>query len=105
MIHWPPGRITKDRLRHTEPVGPCHYCEVMTYGTISTAARYDPNRMATRDHIIPLFLGGSKDGDMVLACWSCNSARGHIPYEVYVYFMRQRGRHLPHAQKAAEAHQ
>ena len=45
----------------------------------------------TRDHLVPRFLGGTDHhNNLVLACYTCNSMRGHMT----VYAWRKRLKYL-----------
>lgn len=61
----------------------CHYCGVLTVQR--TAIATDPNLDRTVDHKVPVDRGGKDEFDnLVLACRACNSAKGTLPYEVFL---------------------
>lgn len=69
--------------------GRCIYCNALF-----TAAK-----RATRDHLVPLFYGGTAwPLNLVLACHSCNSRRGEIPFRTFCRLLspRQNERILQH---------
>ena len=52
----------------------CIYCNVL----------FDNGIHATRDHLIPVLFGGTDWAlNIVMACWSCNTRRGTIPFRTY----------------------
>lgn len=69
--------------------GRCIYCNALF-----TAAK-----RPTRDHLVPLFYGGTAwPLNLVLACHSCNSRRGEIPFRTFCRLLspRQNERILQH---------
>lgn len=48
---------------------------------------YCPAIGNTKDHVIPLSLGGKKNGKKVPACMLCNVTRGNMPQELFIKFM------------------
>jgi 5-methylcytosine-specific restriction endonuclease McrA len=58
----------------------CHYCkQVMTFASSARGNR--PGNKATLEHKQAIARGGEHTfGNCVLACWSCNSAKGSKPY-------------------------
>lgn len=66
---------------HGREGGRCFYCDkhvnLHTIGSCST--RWPDPNAATLDHFIPRSRGGRNSFDnMVLACFSCNNARGDM---------------------------
>lgn len=53
--------------------GRCKYC-----GGPTALGGEGPN-MATRDHVRPRSKGGKQAGNLVLACFKCNNAKGSGP--------------------------
>jgi 5-methylcytosine-specific restriction endonuclease McrA len=54
--------------------GRCLYCD----------AEFSASRMWSKDHIVPLTLGGTEFAwNLVASCRSCNSRRGNIPFFTY----------------------
>lgn len=63
-------------LSGREPRGPCYWCGTPTFkGVKFSPGRPQPKDTATRDHLLPLSLGG-RGTRTVLACADCNSRRG-----------------------------
>lgn len=68
----------------------CCYCDIETH----LAMEPGPNdTMATKEHIVPRSKGG-KDNieNLTIACYSCNTARGNKPIEVFLksQYMQER---------------
>lgn len=64
-----------DKLFHRDG-GVCHYCGIDCVRVPS--GKRAPHNMATRDHIVPRFLGGENGlGNYVLSCSKCNGDRGN----------------------------
>lgn len=62
--------------------GKCHYCKRMV--RVKHVKKDDPLR-ATLDHVIPRSKGG-KDSrkNLVLSCYQCNQAKGHLRAEEFL---------------------
>jgi len=62
----------------------CFYCHTsMTEIRVPPGELIPPNK-ATLDHIVPLSRGGKDRGLCVVACRSCNSTRGNMPWLDFV---------------------
>lgn len=61
----------------------CHYCGQRT--VVRTAIASDASCDRTVDHKEPVDRGGKDELDnLVLACRACNSAKGTLPYTVFI---------------------
>ena len=53
--------------------------------------------MATIDHLVPVIRGGSKDlSNLVLACYTCNRAKGNRDYAEFINGLSARQNNLPY---------
>jgi hypothetical protein len=98
-VHRPPGFRLFSSL-HPAPIR-CHFCECEADGWNLTKDRrhggrilnlFAGDRMMTRDHIVPVSLGGVDDvANLRPACAPCNSSRGNTLSEadIKVWFDRQ----------------
>ena len=82
-----------------EQNGKCHYCERQTTLLSAKDAKKKGGkalkRIMTYDHIIPLFRNGiSSPKNRVGACFSCNTNRGHMPYELFKLYRKLPNWHL-----------
>jgi hypothetical protein len=70
--------------------GVCAYCERRVFPNNHVEARNNPACRATRDHVEPQLLGSTKprDENLVVACYECNSVKGHYPLEPFLFFLR-----------------
>lgn len=60
--------------------GRCFYCDRVCTSERRAKPPY-PRNMASRDHLVPQFYGGSDDiENVVMACIECNNARGLMFY-------------------------
>lgn len=74
-------------------VGMCTYCGIDMFPHGSPQARIDPHCQLSRDHIMPVSLGG-KGSRTVKACVGCNGMRGNANVAVFEYFMWNAGRKI-----------
>jgi len=81
----------KDRMFGDSARKPCHYCGVKL-----------TRDQATFDHKQPLSQGGYDKGkNGVIACKSCNEAKGSMSYEMFMRIARERfGNANVHRRKA-----
>ena len=82
------------QLLYAEANGLCCYCGRKTY---LVPRRDQPDDlMATREHIIPVSLGGTTEWfNLALACMGCNSRRGNGPAPPAPYLPNPRTPPLP----------
>jgi len=67
--------------------GRCHYCDC------EMTLRRNLDTSATIDHKLARASGGSNHRrNVVAACWSCNHAKGTMPYDIFVTWVRRHGR-------------
>ena len=83
--------------QHDEAPVYCHYCDAPTYHRSSPEALGQADRIRTRDHKAPQALRSAKErtdepSNIVPACAQCNSLKGSAPYEVYVAWLRFKGK-------------
>lgn len=82
--------VTRKRLWRKQN-GRCHYCK--THMVRTTKPHPDA---VTVDHIIPKCDGGTRQESNILgACWTCNNARGSMPYAAFCALIATRGRPAP----------
>lgn len=75
--------------------GRCRYCRHTTFKGGTPEAWAKPHRVATRDHVVPKSIGGTKT---VLSCKACNNAKGDAPAALFEQYMREHDR-VPDAKK------
>lgn len=69
-------RRMRDRLFRRQK-GRCFYCDELTVQTVGQGDI--PPNAATIDHIVPQSKGGTYEaGNIVLACRTCNQAKGSL---------------------------
>jgi hypothetical protein len=69
--------------------GVCAYCDRRVFPANSPEAKANKACQATRDHIEPQLLGTVRDRNenLVIACFECNSIKGHYPLEPFMFFL------------------
>lgn len=79
-------RTTKLKRLWLAQDGKCHYCKRDCWqGASEDDAKFGRERRATLDHVIPQSQGGTDAlRNLVMACYSCNSARGTMDYALFV---------------------
>ena len=82
-----------------EQNGKCHYCgrktTLLSVREAKTKGKKALNRIMTYDHIIPQVQNGvSSPKNRVGACFSCNTNRGHMPYELFKLYRNLPNWHL-----------
>lgn len=84
-------RVRRSRMKAPPVSGGCFYCRCAMYPRGSAGGLEHPDQVASNDHYVPFTItatSGLPESRFVTACVRCNSLKGHLPAEIYQYFVR-----------------